>query len=85
MTQPTMNNPKNILKILSLPNRLLPLVEMIIEKYPKKDLENVAFKVAGFKQGGDEGTKWLNFVSFAHREFDQKKEEKQMPLWTPPK
>jgi hypothetical protein len=78
-----MNNPKNILKILSLPDRLLPLVEMIIEKYPKKDLEMVAFKAAG--KTGDEGTKWLNFVSFAHREFDQKKEKKQMPLWTPPK
>lgn len=78
-----MSNPKNILKILSLPERLLPLAEMMIEKYPKKDLEVVAFKVAGLKTGGDEGQRWLNFVQWADRELDQKI-EKKMPLWTPP-
>lgn len=78
-----MNNPKNILKILSLPERLLPLAEMLCEKYPKKDLEVVAFKVAGLKTGGDEGQRWINFVQWSDRELDKKK-EKKMPLWTSP-
>lgn len=68
-----------IKKILKLPDTFpLEEIENVLTKYPNKDLENVAIKVAGKYIGRGGSDLWTIFVNWAATEKENKKEKVEL-------